>query len=250
MLKNGNKCSYALSSDINNIGYDNFRADSYGSDSNKIPTYKNDDAYVNDNRDTKDTDTKDTDTKDTDTKDTDTKDMDTKDININIYRYKFLDSFTSELYKFSKIHQYDHRKDFKEAWKIWTEENDDITSQEVRRLTELGYDGDVLDKMFKSARYYFRKKNPQKKDPIKRRVYNGLNKELLDSMDNHIEKNIKNTDYKPSDGFDSYCKENTELLKEEIKSFIDKGIFNVKDIQSKVKKTYKNRYFLFINKIN
>ena len=73
------------------------------------------------------------------------------DINKNIYRYKFTDDFTSELFMFSKIHQYDHRKDFKEAWEIWMEENDEIVNDEVRRLTNLGYDGDITDKMFKSA---------------------------------------------------------------------------------------------------
>ena len=49
-------------------------------------------------------------------------------VNYNIYRFKFTDDFTSELYKFSKIHQYDHRKDFKEAWENWTEENDGLVS--------------------------------------------------------------------------------------------------------------------------
>ena len=40
--------------------------------------------------------------------------------NLNpIYRYKFTEHFMEELYEFSKIHQYDARKDFKEAWKIW-----------------------------------------------------------------------------------------------------------------------------------
>ena len=32
---------------------------------------------------------------------------------INIYRYKFTNEFTCELFTFSKIHQYEHRKDFK-----------------------------------------------------------------------------------------------------------------------------------------
>ena len=82
---------------------------------------------------------------------------------INIYRYKFTEDFTSELFKFSKIHQYDHRKDFKEAWNVWFEENNEIVNDEIRRLTNLGYDGDVQDKMFKSARYYFRKKALKKK---------------------------------------------------------------------------------------
>ena len=35
------------------------------------------------------------------------------ELNVNIYRYKFTNEFIVELYNFSKIHQYDHRKDFK-----------------------------------------------------------------------------------------------------------------------------------------
>ena len=80
-----------------------------------------------------------------------------------IYRFKFTEEFMVELYNFAKIHQYDHRKDFKEAWKIWLEENAEIVEDEVRRLTNLRYDGDILEKMFKSARYYFRKKGTEKK---------------------------------------------------------------------------------------
>jgi hypothetical protein len=67
-------------------------------------------------------------------------------VNYNIYRFKFTDDFTSELNKFSKIHQYDHRKDFKEAWEIWIEDNEGLVNEEVRRLTNIGYDGDILEK--------------------------------------------------------------------------------------------------------
>ena len=169
-------------------------------------------------------------------------------INYNIYRFKFTDDFTSELYKFSKIHQYDHRKDFKEAWETWTEENDGLVSEEVRRLTNIGYDGDILDKMFKSARYYFRKKSTEKKAPVQRRNYVGLNKELLDSMDEHIKSKIIDPDYKPSDGFDEFCKNNIELLKEEVKTLCNNGFTDSNEIKQKIKKTYKNRYFLIISK--
>ena len=169
-------------------------------------------------------------------------------INYNIYRFKFTDDFTSELYKFSKIHQYDHRKDFKEAWETWTEENDGLVSEEVRRLTNIGYDGDILDKMFKSARYYFRKKSTEKKAPVQRRNYVGLNKELLDSMDEHIKSKIIDPDYKPSDGFDEFCKNNIELLKEEVKTLCNNCFTDSNEIKQKIKKTYKNRYFLIISK--
>ncbi len=170
------------------------------------------------------------------------------DINKNIYRYKFTDEFTSELFKFSKIHQYDHRKDFKEAWEIWMEDNDDIVNNEVRRLTNLSYDGDIIDKMFKSARYYFRKKSTEKKAPLERRDYVGTQKDMLDAMDLHIKSKINDDNYKPSDGFDEFCKSNLDLLKEEISNLCKNGFTDSNEIKQKIKKTYKNRYFLIISK--
>ena len=170
------------------------------------------------------------------------------DVNINIYRYKFTDEFTSELFRFSKVHQYDHRKDFKEAWNSWLEENDCIVTVEKRRLTNLGYDGNIDDKMFKSARYYFRKKGTEKKAPMERRVYIGVQKDLLDAMDNHIKSAINSKDFKPSEGFDDFCKKNIDLLKREVNVLCQNGVADSNEIKKKIKKTYKNRYFLFISK--
>lgn len=161
-----------------------------------------------------------------------------------IYRFKFTEDFMEELYKFSKIHQYDERKDFKEAWKLWTEENQDIIDEETTRLTNLGYAGDIIDKMFKSARYYFRKKSPEKKEPRQRRQYISVNRELLDAMDNHIEENIYNVDYQPKTGFISFCKANEEILKESISKIFEQGVKDSSLIEDKIKKTYKNRYFM------
>ena len=168
--------------------------------------------------------------------------------NLNIYRYKFTDEIIIEIHDFAKIHQFDERKDFKDAWNNWIIENDSLISTEVQRLIELGYEGDVIDKMYKSARYYFRKKTTEKKEPNKRRNYIGLQKELLESMDNHIKNNIKNEDYKPSIGFDNFCKENLNLLKIEINKLIHFNITDTQEIKNKIKKTYKNRYFMVINK--
>jgi hypothetical protein len=175
---------------------------------------------------------------------------DEESTDVNIFRYKFSNDFTEPLYQFSKIHQYDHRKDFKEAWKIWIEENEDLVNKEVRRLIELSYKGDILDKMFKSARYYFRKKSTEKKDPKKRRVYVGIQSELLAAMDNHISSNKKNEEYKPSNGFDDFCKQHIELLKVEIGNLCKSGIKDSEEIKNKIKKTYKNRYFMSTTKLS
>jgi hypothetical protein len=167
-----------------------------------------------------------------------------------IYRYQFTDEFMEILSQFSKIHQYDDRKDFKEAWKQWTEENEEEIHKEITRLTELGYRGNIPDKMFKSARYYFRKKNtttPQ--EPKTRRAYTGTNKVLLESMDKFILEQ-KESKTKPSDSFLDFCncKENKELLKQEVIHLLNQGYKEKEEIKNKIKKTYKNRYFVVINK--
>ena len=114
------------------------------------------------------------------------------DIIVNIFRYKFTNEFMTELFVFSKIHQYDKRSDFKEAWEKWIHENSELVDSEVRRIINLGYDGNVVDKMYKSARYYFRKKSTEKKAPKDRRIYINIQKDLLNSIDRHILININN----------------------------------------------------------
>jgi hypothetical protein len=165
-----------------------------------------------------------------------------------IYRFKFTENFMEELSDFSKIHQYDHRKDFKEAWVKWTAENEDLITKEVQRLVALGYPNEediVDDKMFKSARYYFRKKSSVKAEPKQRRQYIGVDHELLETMDRHIIANIHNDDYKPKSAFVMFCKENEDVLKHTIAKM---ETSDVKLIQDKIKKTYKNRYFMLTNK--
>ena len=157
----------------------------------------------------------------------------------DIYRYKFTQDFMTELHNFSKIHQYDDRLQFKEAWTIWTEEYDALIQEETDKLNETKYEGDILDKMFKSARYYFRKKGTSVVEAKKRRPYVSLQKEFLVLMDAHIAK----YNLKPSEGFDDFCNSHVDNLKEEITYLFGHDITDTKTIKDKFKKTYKNRYF-------
>lgn len=163
-----------------------------------------------------------------------------------IFRFKFTEEFMEELYKFSKIHQYDERKDFKEAWQLWVDENVELVDTESRRLNMLGYEGDILTKMFKSARYYFRKKSTVPVEPKQRRQYISVNHELLEAMDTHVKTNIRTNGYQPKTGFVSFCKENEVILKQTITNIFEQGIKDAEIIQTKLKKTYKNRYFILI----
>jgi len=161
--------------------------------------------------------------------------------NINTYRYNFSDAFMADLLRFSKIHEYDDRKTFKEKWDEWLEENEECVEAETRRLIDLGYQGDVLDKMFKSARYYFRKKSSQKKPPVKRRDYVGLRKTFVEAIDRYITAHIH---VKPSYSFYDFCASSMDLLKQEVAELVKYNITDSSEIKHKIKKTYKNRYFL------
>ena len=144
------------------------------------------------------------------------------------------------------IHQYDHRKDFKEAWLLWRDEHEVFICEEIRRLNLLGCDKDIEDKMFKSARYYFRKKNTEKKAPMARRDYIGTSKEFIIIIDQHIKSNIGN---KPSECFLQFCRENIEELQKELTRLVNQGFTETAEIKDKIKKTYKNRYFIISKNI-
>ena len=187
-----------------------------------------------------------------------TDDVDNKELSSyspQIFRYKFNQDIINSLTYFAKLHQYDSRNDYKEAWKVWYESNIDILQREADRITELGYSGNIEDKMYKAARYYFRKKKSDetreedKLDFVKKRTYLPLNREFLDAIDRHILNNIDTENYTPASGFDNFCQTNTDILAEEIKYLKEIGEVDKDYISSKIKKTYKNRYFQYTRKI-
>ena len=166
---------------------------------------------------------------------------------ISIYRYKLSDAIMYEVHIFAKIHEHDDRHDFKTAWNLWIEEKAEIIAIEIDRLTQLGYEGDIINKMFKSARYYFRKKSNHKIEPKERRDYVGVEHELLEKMDEHIIEKLK--ELQPKDGFFDFCKNNLQLIQVNVSAICKKGITDPVIIQDKIKKTYKNRYFMLTNKV-
>ena len=163
-----------------------------------------------------------------------------------VYRFKFSANITNSIYEFAKLHQFDDRPTYKEAWKDWCETNEDDIRREVNRLIELGYDGNVEDKMYKSGRYYFRNKSTNETDPCKRRAYVSTSIDLINSMDSHIKMHHSDPDYTPANGYDDFCKNYKIELVAEIKYLKQNEITDQKEIAGKIKKTYKNRYFQFI----
>ena len=162
-----------------------------------------------------------------------------------IYRFKFSNQIVELLDSFSKLHKYTGQKEYKEKWDEWIIDNKEVIDTEVERLVGIGYEGNVKDKMYKSARYYFRKKSCEKKEPANRREYKALDREIIDTMDNHIQRNIGNDDYSPANGFEDFSKLYEEIVKIEIDNFKKTTDYTLEDIKVKIKKTYKNRYFQY-----
>ena len=166
----------------------------------------------------------------------------------SIYRFKFSKNFLQHLHEFSRIHKYDDSKIFKEHWEQWTKDNHEIIDRESGRLKTSGYEGNVLTKMYKSSRYYFKNKSTEKVEPKKRRQYIGLERSFLDAIDSHIDNHINNN-WKPSVFLNDFLDndEYKEIIKKE-KLRLQSYNLTDEDIAKKFKKTYKNRHFNKIKK--
>ena len=82
-----------------------------------------------------------------------------------------------------------------------------------------------------------------------RREYISLQKSVLEKMDRHIETNLfENKNYKPATGFIEFCEENAVVLRECTEDLHRQNMTDYEEVQNKIKKTYKNRYFIAINK--
>ena len=162
-----------------------------------------------------------------------------------------------ELFKdFCKLHIDDSREDYTYSWNLWTRSNLEILEKETIRLNDLGYDGDVEEKMFKAAKYYFGKKckggyverereRERERENGNKRNYVCVSHELIIAMDEHIKNNVLNTIKRPADGYSDFEKTNPLLIAAEINCLMKLDDTYSKDfISKKIKKTYKNRYYL------
>jgi len=189
-------------------------------------------------------------------------------VELQTNRYTYNPEVVIHLSNFAKIHEYDDRKDFKEAWQKWIDdpEINKIIMDEVTRLQTNGQMGDVLDRMYKSARYYYRKKKEttpnQQIEP--RKEYEGLPRPILKSIDDHIYAEINNniilsdkvtgmlrSNISAANSFTNYCRLHSDVIKDLLpKKEVENVTYRannlrdeIKVVTDKLKKTYKNRFY-------
>jgi hypothetical protein len=154
-----------------------------------------------------------------------------------IYRYTFMKTCTDKLGEFVEIHQHEERLDFKKSWKEWINVNNDLIISETNRLKTDGYEGNVIDKMFISVRFYLKKNLLNKPDIdiikpeslIETKAVKHTSNEIIEIINEHIRLNILK--FSPLNLFNDFnIKHKNELM-------------NVGDLK-KQKKIYKNRYYI------
>ena len=169
-----------------------------------------------------------------------------------IFRFKLNPEIVEMINNFSKLHERADKKTYKEKWNEWLELNKDIIDREKTRLNKLGFKKNVEDKMYRSGRYYFRKKvNNEEKQVKARRKYIACDISFIELIDKHINESIESlkTDFKPSKELLVFEEKYINEINDEINRILDienniENNIEKKDIVSKIKKTYKNRYYL------
>ena len=196
-------------------------------------------------------------------------------INYTILRFNFTEDIMTRIAYFSKLHQFEDRQTYKTNWNKWFEENQLTLEAEIRRLTNNGYEGNVKEKMYKAGRYYFRKKQEQAQEPRqaqarqaqaqepgqaqtqesvqepvqdkkkKQSKYTTMNKAVLEEMDNHIISSMRiNRAYTPASGYTEFCERYADIVLIETERLKLTERLSEDMITKKIKKTYKNRYFM------
>ena len=161
------------------------------------------------------------------------------------FRFKFSPTISEAIEEFTNKHKYDDTHDFRDAWDIWLKENENIVDREKRYLTSLGWSGDIEVKMYKSARYYFKNKSSKKKEVKKRRQYVTLDKKFLADMDKHINEVAFKKNMKPAHAYNNFTSLNEYSNKMDAQvDYFQSNDWKEVDILNKIKKTYKNRYFI------
>ena len=79
------------------------------------------------------------------------------------FRFVYSPEIETILREFAKDHEGEERKQFKQSWGVFMEENKLLLDNESKRIKHEGYSKDVYAKMFHTIKYYYVKKSKKQK---------------------------------------------------------------------------------------
>ena len=84
--------------------------------------------------------------------------VDLSNVKVPVFRFKLATTVFDNIRAFARIHQHEDRVTFKDSWKTWCDNNKTMIDDETKRLSDIGFDNNINDKLFRTAKYYFIKK--------------------------------------------------------------------------------------------
>ena len=205
------------------------------------------------------------------------KDLTNMNVKLCMIKYIFSEEFSKVIHEFSKEHYREPLKIFRESWKLWTSNNDiQIKIKEeiekMRKTNIMWTDEEITQKIYTSARFYYRKKEKKEKKQTKEnkntKPYIGFTKEFIRLIDNKIKEEILQKTQTEENNrqdietniilhqkqiFHIFTLEHIKEINEELAKLKKKydemnEMFEPYDIAIKCKKAFTNRFYL-ISKI-
>ena len=183
------------------------------------------------------------------------------------FRFVFSDVLQDYFATFAEEYCDLERKEFKQKWEEWISIPliRNTIQDEIIALQAKGFDGDVLDKMFKCVRYYFRKKaikeismdnkstTEENKDT---KWMSHLPKIIIQNIDTHVREDT-HSNISPYDRYHLFYKENFSLFRDEFEKIIPANYIDINkerelfgEFVQKIKKSYKNRLYKYMRTID
>jgi len=173
-----------------------------------------------------------------------------------VYRHRLSPTISDMLSDFALLHAYEERNDYNKSWEEWLSNNRGPVHDEGKRLGADGFTGDHVDKMYKAARYYFRKKSTTKPAaPKTRRLYVGTSREVLEAMDQSIRESLRSSSPRSPAAtyslFESDPVTSGVVIREVARLTETAGAgLSEAEAKDKLKKTFKNRYYKIVSKLD
>ena len=180
------------------------------------------------------------------------------------FRFNLSPECVEHLTEFDTTNYFESSKNYKINFEKWTNNNEELINNEIEILREKGFTKnkeEVINKMYKSVRYYIHKKNnngvvtnTKKERKTRKNTNMYLTSEIITLMKEHIEREYENGLYKPEESYNHFKQNNTEILREYITENQDQyNISNYslereteKTIDKIMKKSFKNKFYIFI----
>jgi len=193
----------------------------------------------------------------------------------------FSEDFSKMLHSFSKEHCAETLKQFRQSWQMWVSTHEikqkiKLEIYKMRTNNFMGTDDEITQKIYTSARFYYRKKEKREKKEQKeqkeqkesedqsktKKPYIGFSQEFIQLMDNEIKNKILGTAEQDTiiklnqrTAFNQFTQTHIDKIDEELgllKQKYDELFENfiAKDIANKLKKAYQNRFYSICKLLN